>query len=156
MSLKTDPNVNTVGKKASPQQNAIKYENLCSILDDPELAECFMTLPQEECYLNLPKNSAEESPLDLQTISENQLKDSALIARAEKYQNIYFMKNLDGHKVLCYCKDKSERQSKCQIALPDKILKNTIKWFHIISGHPGQGKLCLTMEQRYRLSVGSA
>ena len=41
-----------------------------SIMDDPDIAECFLTLPIEECYLNLPNASAVDSPLDMETISE--------------------------------------------------------------------------------------
>ena len=51
-------------------KSTIKQENFHSIMDDPDIAECFLTLPIEECYLNLPNDSAVDRPLDMQTISE--------------------------------------------------------------------------------------
>ena len=51
--------------------------------------------------------------------------------------------------MICYCKDQSQRQANWQIALPEQMLKKTIKWFHIATGHPGNTKLRMTMEQRY-------
>ena len=134
-----DPGLNTVGKSL-PSKSTIKYENFCSILDDPDLAECFMALPNEECYLNLPNNSAVESPLDIQNISEKQQKDKQLLARLSKHKELYFKKDIDGHTVICYCKNKEERNSKWRIALPTNMIKQTVKWFHVVTGHPGNQK----------------
>ena len=76
MGRKEDPNLNTVGKSTdNSTKSTIKYENFHSILDDPDIADCFLTLPSEECYLNLPNTSAVDSPLDMQTISEKQKED---------------------------------------------------------------------------------
>ena len=36
-----------------------------SLLDDPELAECFLTLPMEKCYLNVLSTDASESPSNI-------------------------------------------------------------------------------------------
>ena len=74
MGIHDDPSAtrSTVGKSANNgHSSTIKYKNFHSILDDPELAECFMALPDKECYLNLPNTSAVDSPLDMQTISES-------------------------------------------------------------------------------------
>ena len=71
MGRKEDPNLNTVGKSTdNVAKSTIKYENFHSILDDPDITEYFLTLSIEECYLNLPNNSAVDSPLDMQTIRE--------------------------------------------------------------------------------------
>jgi len=53
MGRKWDPNLNTVGKSTdNVTKSIIKYKNFHSILDDPDTAEYFFTLPIEECYLN--------------------------------------------------------------------------------------------------------
>ena len=64
MPQKEEPGENTV---SLPSKGTIKYENFHSFLEDPELAECFLALPNEESFLNLPNNTAMESPLDIQT-----------------------------------------------------------------------------------------
>ena len=151
MGIKEDPSINTVEKENTngDTRGTITYENFHSILDDPDIADCFMTLPIEECYLNLPNESAVDSPLDMQTISEKQKEDTELVARANKHKDLYFEKKLDGHKVICFSKDKEQRSSKWKIALPEAMIKPAVKWFHIVTGHPGSKKLRLTLEQRY-------
>ena len=37
-----------------------------SITDDTEMMKCLAYLPTEECYLNLPANSAVDNPLDME------------------------------------------------------------------------------------------
>ena len=92
MGRKIDPNINTVGKstKDGYPPSTITYENFHSIMDDPDIAECFLTLPIEECYLNLPNVGAIDSPLDMQTISESQKEDTQLVARVNKHKDLYF------------------------------------------------------------------
>ena len=41
--------------------------------DDRELSECFQHLPAEECYLNLPEDSATDNPLDIEAIKKQQM-----------------------------------------------------------------------------------
>ena len=45
-----------------------------SLLDNPEVVECSLTLPDEECYLNIPNIIVPEIPLNFETIKEKQLK----------------------------------------------------------------------------------
>ena len=66
----------------------------------------------EECYLNVPNESAEDGPLDMQTISKKQKEDTELVAHANKHKDLYFEKKLDGHKVIWFSKDKKQRSSK--------------------------------------------
>ena len=144
-----DPATTSVGKSPESTGSTIKYENFYSFFDDADIADCLLNLPDEECYLNLPNGTAAESPLDMQTISEKQLDDEKLIARANKHKELYFKKKLDGHTILCYCKDKDNRNTNWRIALPESMLKSTVKWYHIVTGHPGSKKLRLTLQQRY-------
>ena len=113
--------------------NPVKYENFHSILDDPDIAECFLTLPNEECYLNLPNDSAVDSPLDIQTISEKQKEDTELVVHMNKHKYLYFERKLDGHKVICYSKDREQRQTNWRIALPKSMIKSIVQWYHIVT-----------------------
>jgi hypothetical protein len=49
-----------------------------SFTDDKEMMECLTHLPDEECYLNLPPDSAIDNPLDKETIEEQQDADNDL------------------------------------------------------------------------------
>ena len=54
-----------------------------------------------------------------------------------KYKDLYFEKKLDAHKVICYSNDREQRQTRWQIALPKSMIKSTVQWYHIETGHPG-------------------
>ena len=43
-----------------------------SMLEDPKLVECFVNLPEEDCYLDLPNIAEDEHPLDMGLIKEKQ------------------------------------------------------------------------------------
>ncbi len=118
-------------------------------MDDLDIADCFLTLPEEECYLNLPDDSAVDSPLDMQTTITKQKEDPELIARVKKHENLYFKRKLDDHEIICYSKDKGQRQTNWRIALPRSMIKSTVQWYHTVTGHPGSKKLRMTIEQRY-------
>ena len=57
-----------------------------ALLNNPELVECFLPLPNEECYLNLPNTIAVDSPLNFKTIKEKQLEDKELKNWSENSQ----------------------------------------------------------------------
>jgi len=143
MGVKEDPSIKTVGKITTngDTRGTIMYENFHSILDDPDIADFLMTLPTEECYLNLPNESAVDSPLDMQMISKKQKKDTELVVRANKHKDLYFEKKLDRRKVICASKDKEQRSSSWKIALPESMIKQAVKWFYIVAGHLCSKKL---------------
>ena len=96
-------------------------------MNDPDIAECFLTLPIEEHYLNLPNDSTVDSPLDMQIINEKQKEDIELVARMNKHKDLYFEKKLDGHNVICYSKDREQRQTSWRIALPKSMIKSSVQ-----------------------------
>ena len=72
---------NDAAPQVSVGKNAANNEidnTFYSLLDDPELAECLLALPHDECYLNLPTSNASENPLDLETLKEKQNADNEL------------------------------------------------------------------------------
>jgi hypothetical protein len=61
-----------------------------SVTDDKEMMECLLAhLPDEECHLNLPPDSAIDNSLDMETIKEQQDADNNLQRQATKYANRY-------------------------------------------------------------------
>ena len=75
------------------------------------MAECFLVLPLEDFFLNLPNVSAVDSLFDMQTISKKQHEDVQLVACISKYKDLNFERTLDRHKVICYSKSREQRQS---------------------------------------------
>ena len=105
-----------------------------------------------ECYLNLPEmEHPERNPLNYEYIREQQQADDQLLKLQRKYPNNYINKCLDDNvdDIICYVKDHNNPYEIWKIALPDQMVKPTIKWFHEVMGHPGQSRLNETLRQRY-------
>ncbi len=120
-----------------------------SFTDNREMTKCFVHLPEEECYLNLPPDSAIDNPLDMETIKEQQDTDDELQHQATKYADRYIRKTVSAvDNVLCYVKPK-DPPANWKIALPKSMLQPTIRWFHKITGHPGSKRLHMQISIRY-------
>jgi hypothetical protein len=120
-----------------------------SVTDDKEMMECMAYLPAEECYLNLPADSAVDNPLDMKMIKEQQDADNDLQRQAIKYPDRYVRKSVSSvDNVLCYVKP-GDPLANWKIALPKSMLQPTIRWFHQITGHPGSKRLHMQISSRY-------
>jgi hypothetical protein len=120
-----------------------------SLTVDRIMSECFTYLPAEECYLNLPEDSAVDNPLDIESIKEQQGTDRELQKTATKYADQYTHKNVSGvDDVLCYVKP-GDPPASWRIASPESMLQPTIWWFHQITGHPGSKRLHIQISARY-------
>ena len=63
---------------------------------------------------------------------------------------LLFFKDIGKTKeVLCYVKPGQDKNSQWKIVLPRKLLKPAIKWFHLVTGHPGEKRLEMTLRARY-------
>ena len=105
-----------------------------------------------ECYLNLPESdSPEQNPLSYAYIREKQQADAKLLGYVERFPNNYIYKCLDDdvEDIICYVKDHDDPTTQWKIALPESMLKETVQWFHVVMGHPGQTRLRNTLNQRY-------
>jgi hypothetical protein len=95
----------------------------------------------EECKLNLPGDMVEDNPLNLENIKERQDHDEKLMQPTVEYPEWYSHKtknNVDD--ILCYTKP-GDNPANWKIALPEDIIKPTIKWYHQVTGHPGSNRL---------------
>ncbi len=93
-----------------------------------------------ECYFNLPEISHPYcNPLNNAHIWELQQQDTKLLSVCTKYPDNYVKLKLDDdvNDIICYEKDPTQDNSK--IVLPDEMVLDTVKWFHQVMGHPGQG-----------------
>ena len=109
--------------------------------DDREMTKCFVHLPEEECYLNLPPDSVINNPLDMDAIKEQQDADNELQNQASKCADCYIRKSVSAvDDVLCYVKP-GNPLANWKIAVPRSMLQPTFFWFHEITGHPGSKHL---------------
>ena len=58
------------------------------------------------------------------------------------------MQNI-GHigDVICYVKTGENKNEHLKIALPRQLSKPTVKWFHLVAGHPGEKQLEQTIKR---------
>jgi transposase InsO family protein len=146
MPMKTTAPLIMVGKE---EPTADPLECHFSVTDDVELMKCLAYLPDEECYLNLPADSAVDNPLDMETIKEQQDADNDLQRQATKYADRYVRKSVSSiDNVLCYVKP-GDPPANWKIALPKSMLQPTIRWFHQVTGHPGSKRLHMQISSRY-------
>ena len=109
-----------------------------------------MTLSNDESYLNLPFENVTESPLNIKHMRDKQYADNDLLRLKKKYPERYFTKEIGNVKdLICWVKEHDDPLRKWKIALPTFMIKPTIKWFHVVTGHPGQKRLYLTMQAKH-------
>ena len=152
-----------VGKNDAPCSD-IKddaLDNFYSVYDDSEIAEVFMSgmnpkdnlsnlVKEHDCFLNLAETELDQHPLNLENIKELQDADEGLQKLKDKHPNLYFLKDINQtQNVLCYVRAGKDKDKSWKIVLPDKLLKSTIKWFHIVTGHSGWNRLYMTISARY-------
>ena len=81
----------------------------------------------------------EKHPLNIEALQEAQMEDDELQKWKDKNPDCYFETKIGKvQNVLCYCKPGLNKSENWKIALPRKLMKSTIKWFHIVTGHPGE------------------
>ena len=94
--------------------NTNTKDTFYSMLEDPELVECFANLPEEDCYLNLPNVVEDEHPLDMELIKEKQYADETLIIRKDKYPKQYITKQIGTvHDIICHVKEGENPNEQC-------------------------------------------
>jgi hypothetical protein len=91
----------------------------------------------------------EDNPMDLENIKERQDHDKKLLQSTVKYPEWYTCKTInDVDDILCYIKP-GDNPANWKIALPEDLIKSTIKWYHQVTGHPGSKMLYGQLQQRY-------
>jgi hypothetical protein len=122
--MKSNTPLTMVGKEESPTN---PLECHFSVTDDKELMEYIAHLPPEECYLNLPADSAVDNSLDMEMIKEQQDADNDLQRHATKYPDRYVHKSVSAvDDVLCYVKP-GDPPTNWKIALPKSMLQPTVR-----------------------------
>ena len=128
--------------KAPLNFDTVEYDPLKSYYsmaaDDNELLECFVHLPDQA---GIP------FVLDYRTISEAQNQDAELKALIEKHPLQYVKQALAPDTwVHCYIK---ETNSPWKVYLPNSLLSDAIKWYHLALSHTGSTRLYDTMKMHF-------
>jgi hypothetical protein len=126
-------------------ENAYMNESLedhYSLLEDQELFDCFLNLPELD--------NPEENPLNYSHIRDRQQSCSKLTRTRDMQPDRYFEKELeDGINIICYAKTPNDKEENWKIALPDNMVEETVEWFHLVMGHPGRSRLRDFLQSRY-------
>ena len=120
-----------------------------STLDNSEIVKCLLALTDKEsCFL--PFEHEGFNHLDLESIKEEQQEDAELQALAEKQPNEYFPMLMGGNlNILVYVKPGLDKQTQWKVCLPQTMVKDAVKWYHVALGHPGSARTRATMQSRY-------
>ena len=125
------------GKK--PVASTSDTESFYTVLDEPELFESM---------LNLPDTEVQENPLNYGWLAEQQEADVSLQSLANKWPNQFNKKKIGDTELICYTKP-ADNPANWKIALAEASVPKVVKWFHIILGHPGASRLREAIRQRY-------
>ena len=119
-------------------------------MDDPELMECLLVTNFEESYLNLPFENVEENPLNISNMRDKQYECPDIQKWREKLPEHFITKEIDTvQDLICFVKPGANPDTSWRIVLPTSMLKSTIKWYHLVTGHPGSKRLELTLRHKY-------
>ena len=143
----------TITQRDNPNRNTIetkKEHSFYSLMDEPELMDCLLATTYEESYLNLPFENLEENPLNLSNMRDKQYECKDIQRWKEKYPKSFIKKEIGTvPDLICYVKPGTNPDTSWRIVLPTSMLDSTIKWFHLVTGHPGSKRLELTLRHKY-------
>ena len=131
-----------------------KEHSFYSLLDDPELLDCLLSMDYEdsfeESFLNLPYENVQENPLNLANMRDKQYECPDIKRWKAKHSKHFITKEIGTvPDLICYVKPGTNPDTSWRIVLPTSMVKNTIKWYHLVTGHPGTKRLELTLKHKY-------
>jgi hypothetical protein len=136
-------------KEGRPTKCRKCSETILDEQDKPKLSSHTYDSTVEQCYLYLPESMVEDNPLDLENIKERLNHDEKLMQSAVKYPEWYTCKTINNvDDILCYTKP-GDNPANWKFALPEDLIKPTIKWYHQVTGHPGSKRLYGQLQQKY-------
>jgi len=135
------PGVEVTHDKRDDSQQHDRNVISTSIIDDPELLDCFLNLPQD--------NDGLESPLQWEHVAQQQAADAELQGFRQRSPEQYHLRLIQGHNIVCYTRIGDNHDTQWKIALPRNMIPQTLTFFHEVLGHPGARRLRDTLKARY-------
>ena len=117
-------------------------EAFYTFLDDPELMESYLTLPE--------MTEQQRSPLDFVWMQQEQQQDAALQQLPIQKPHQYHVRQFtDSISLITYTKPNDNPENQWKICLTDGMLLPIVKWYHEYLGHVGSTRLRATLQTRY-------
>jgi transposase InsO family protein len=126
---------NVLLDRLNPPSN--EGESFFSLLDDPELLECFLNYPP----------STIQDPTNYNDVNYEQTIDVDLQQQL-LHDPIHFHRtNIAGHNLICY-RD-GPQDTSIRIVIPESMLEDTVKWHHQFFNHLGIHRLLDTINASF-------
>lgn len=137
-----------VGENNSALNHADNNQtHFSSLLDDLELADCFLVHPEFD--------DEGRHPLLYNTIHEYQNQDQSLNERSNNDPGRFPRKQFDDIELICYLPEQNQPDD-WKIAVPEGMLAKLITWYHRTLSHVGMSRLKRTINQHfYNAKMGS-
>ena len=97
-----------------------------------------------ESFYNLPVLEEMRNPITIFNIQQHQFEDEALNMRKQANPHQFTVQIIQGKPVICV-----GHQSTWKIALPTKLMNDTIAWYQKVLGHCGRERLYNTITSRF-------
>jgi hypothetical protein len=144
-------------KEKSPNDSRLKYSDPIeeaemmfhatvnssyhSLLDEPQLMDCFLLHPvfdDEDRY-----------PLDYRTIRAYQAQDQLLTAAVATQPKLIMKQLSENLELICFSASEGVAPDDWKIAIPDAMLDKLVNWYHLSLTHVGMTRLKSTMEKHF-------
>ena len=92
-----------------------------------------------DCLLNLPGLQELPNPLTIINIRNHQLNDPWLLKTQQLDPKHHPIKTISGQNIICFDKTPDQQVSNqhWKIYLPQALVRQAIRWYHLMLGHPG-------------------
>ena len=106
--------------------------------------------------MNLPQLTEMPCPMTVNNIQQHQAGDAVLIQTALTQVQHYPIRVINGRNLVCYRANPNSPENNWKIYLPQSMVNDVIRWYHMLLGHGGNTRVYDTIRARFhaeRLSV---
>ena len=99
-------------------------------------------------FIELTIITRRKQPFDNDQHSHHQQTDANLMRAAEENPTIYINNAINGINIICRTANESE-EINWKICIPDSLIHEAIRWYHLILGNPGTTRLIDSITARF-------
>jgi hypothetical protein len=109
-----------------------------SLLDEPQLMDCFLVHPMFD--------DEDRYPLDYRTIRDYQTQDQTLMDAVATQPKLIMKQLSENLQLVCFSNSEGVANNDWKIAIPDAMLDKLVNWYHLHLTHVGMTRLKDTMK----------